>query len=241
MRPRSGGATRAGPDGPNEDAFGRDDERRTFVVADGVGQYRGAAVASKLAVDACLDALAAGPPTTPDAIRPWLGRAAGHAARVIHARGRAEPAHGSMATTLTALQLLDAAWWVVHVGDTRAYRLRDGVLEQLTRDHSLAWEQLEAGAITKEQLRTHPNQNLLTRTVIARRDAVVPEVFTGDLRPGDRLLLCSDGLVKVLDEGRMAGTLAEGDDPQAIAEALVERAARVGLSDDTTVVVVLVD
>lgn len=241
MRPRSGGATRAGPDGPNEDAQGRDDERRTFVVADGVGQYRGAALASALAVDAVLDALAAGPPGEPEAIRSWLGRAVAHAARVIHARGRAEPAHGSMATTVTALQLLEGAWWVVHVGDTRAYLLRDGRLEQLTRDHSLAWEQYEAGAITKEQLRTHPNQNLLTRTLIARRDAVVPEVFTGDLRPGDRLLLCTDGLIKVLDEGRISETLAEGDDPQMIAEALVERAARIGLTDDTTAVVVLVD
>ncbi len=241
MRPRSGGSTRAGPDGPNEDAFGRDDERRAFVVADGVGQYRGAGVASALAVDACLDALAAGPPAHGDAIRTWLGRAAGHAARVIHARGRAEPAYGSMATTLTGLQLLDDAWWIVHVGDTRVYRLRDGRLEQLTRDHSLAWEQFEAGAITKDQLRTHPNQNLLTRTVIARRDAVVPEVFTGDLRAGDRLLLCSDGLLKALDEGRVAETLGEGDDPQALADALVQRAERVGLTDDTTAVVVIVD
>ncbi len=242
MRPRSGGATRAGPDGPNEDAYGRDDERRAFVVADGVGQYRGAAVASRLAVDACLDALAAGPPAgRPDAVRPWLGRAASHAARVVHARGRAEPALGSMATTLTGLQLLDGAWWIVHVGDTRTYLLRDGRLEQLTRDHSLAWEQLEAGAITKDQLRTHPNQNLLTRTLIARRDAVVPDVLTGDLRPGDRLLLCTDGLVKALEEPAAAETLGQGDDPQATADALIARAERVGLSDDTTVVVVFAD
>ncbi|MBX3466590.1 MAG: serine/threonine-protein phosphatase [Planctomycetes bacterium] len=239
MTPRSGGTTRAGPDGPNEDALLRDDERRFYAVADGVGQYRGAAIASALAVEACHEALAGGRPVD-DALRPWLGRAAGRAARALHARGRAEPALGSMATTLTALQLVDEAWWIVHVGDTRAYLLRDGRLEQLTRDHSVAWEQLEAGGITKDQLRTHPNQNLLTRTLIARREDVVPDVTTGDLRPGDRLLLCSDGVLKVLDEGRVAESLSQGDDPQAIAEALVERADRLGLTDDATAVVVLV-
>jgi serine/threonine protein phosphatase PrpC len=145
-----------------------------------------------------------------------------------------------MASTLTALQLVADGWWIVHVGDTRAYVLRDGQLEQLTRDHSVGWEQFEAGAITKEQLRTHPNQNLLTRTVIARRDGVVPDVRAGDVRAGDRFLLCSDGLLKVLDEGRIAETLGQGEDPAAIAQALVERADRLGLIDDTTAVVVLV-
>lgn len=241
MIPRSGGATRAGPGGPNEDALGRDDARRVYAVADGVGQYRGAAVASALAIEACAEALAAGRPAERDAIRTWLGRAAVHAARVVHARGRAEPALGSMATTLTTALLQDEAWWIVHVGDTRAYLLRDGRLEQLTRDHSLAWEQFEAGAITKDQLRTHPDQNLLTCTLVARRASVVPEVFTGALRRGDRLLLCSDGLLKALDEGRVAETLRQGDDPQTIADALVERADRLGLVDDTTALVVLVE
>ncbi|MCO5167408.1 MAG: protein phosphatase 2C domain-containing protein [Planctomycetes bacterium] len=239
MTPRSGGTTRAGPDGPNEDALLVDDERRFYAVSDGVGQYRGAAVASALVVEACRDALAGGPPPDGD-LRGWLGRAASRAARALHARGRAEPALGSMAATLTALQLVDGAWWIVHVGDTRAYLLRDGRLEQLTRDHSVAWEQYEAGGITRDQLRTHPNQNLLTRTLIARREFVVPDVVTGDLRPGDRLLLCSDGVIKVLDEGRVAETLAAGDDPQAVAEAVVARADRLGLTDDATALMVLI-
>lgn len=240
MTTRSGGATRAGPDGPNEDALLLDDERRLFGVADGVGQYRGAEVASALVLEGCREALATRPHgREEETLRRWLGRAAGHAARLVHARGRTQPELGSMASTLTALQLVDEAWWLVHVGDTRAYVLRGGALEQLTRDHSVGWEQYEAGAITKEQLRTHPNQNLLTRTVIARRDGVVPDVRTGDLQADDRFLLCSDGLVKVLDEGRIAETLAQGDDPGAIAQALVDRADRLGLVDDTTVVVVL--
>jgi protein phosphatase len=239
---RSGGASRAGPDGPDEDAFAHDDASRLYVVADGLGSYRGAAVASGLAVEAAREALAGAPPPVddPGALRAWLGRAATHAARALHARGRAERALGSMATTLTCVRLVEDTWWALHVGDTRAYLLRDGALTQLTRDHSIAWEQLEAGAITKAQLRTHPNQGLLTRTLIARRDFVVPDVTSGALRAGDRLLLCSDGLVKVLDEGRIAETLAGGDDPAALAAGLVDRADRLVLVDDATAVVVLV-
>lgn len=239
--PRSAGATRAGPDGPNEDALHLDDERCLYGVADGVGQHRGAGVASALVLASVADALAVAPTDSgEDTLRRWLGRAAGHAARVVHARGRAQPDLSAMGTTLTALQLVADAWWIVHVGDTRAYVLRDGQLQQLTRDHSVGWEQFEAGAITKEQLRTHPNQNLLTRSVLARRDGVVPDVRTGDVHAGDRFLLCSDGLLKVLDEGRIAETLGQGDDPAAIAQALVERAARLGLVDDTTVVVMMI-
>ncbi len=240
MTPRASGTTRVGPDGPNEDALAVDDECRLYAVADGVGRYRGAAVASALAIDAVREALAGGPPAAggAEAVRGWLGRAAGRAARVLHARGRADTTLASMATTLTVLQLVGESWWTLHVGDTRAYLLRDGRLEQLTRDHSLAWEQLEAGAITKEQLRTHPNQNLLMRSLLAQRDSVVPELRTGDARPGDRFLLCSDGLGKALAEEQVAALLAGGDDPEQVARALVERAAEAGLKDDTTVVVI---
>jgi PPM family protein phosphatase len=235
---RSGGCSRAGDRGPNEDALAYDDARRLFAVADGVGQYRGAAVASALVIDSARAALASDPPSLQD-VRAWLGRAAGRAARDLHARGKAEPTLGSMAAALTLVVLVDDAWWALHVGDARAYLLRGGQLAQLTRDHSIAWEQLEAGAITKAQLRDHPNQKLLTRTLIARRDVVVPDIVTRPAQAGDRLLLCTDGVSKVLDDDALQAALAAGDDPAAIAADVVARVAAVGLKDDTTVVVVI--
>lgn len=233
---RSAGCTRAGSSAPNEDAYAHDDERRLFAVADGVGTYRGAALASALVVEECLAALAGEPPAD---VRAWLAGAARRAAEALHARGAAPRELRSMSAALTLAAWIGDAWWLLHVGDTRAYLLRDGALAQLTRDHSVAWEQLEAGAITKAQLRTHPNQRLLTRSFTASRGFVVPAIESLAARPGDRLLLCSDGVSKVLEDERLARLLAGAGAPAELATAVVEAAAREGLVDDTTAVVIL--
>ena len=131
---------------PCEDHHAVDHARGLVAVADGLGQYTGGAEASALAVAEVLAALAGEPPESAAEVKTWLGRALTCAARALHARGRKEPRLGSMATTLTLarLDLEGGTLDVVHVGDARAYRLRGGALEQLTRAHSIAWEQVEA-------------------------------------------------------------------------------------------------
>jgi serine/threonine protein phosphatase PrpC len=230
-------------DKPCEDHHGVDHARGLVAVADGLGQYAGGAEASALAVAEALAALSGEPPTSPTELRPWLGRALTCAARALHARGQAEPRLGSMATTLTLARLdLEAGRLdLVHVGDSRAYRLRDGELAQLTRDHSIAWEQVEAGALTREAARNHPNQRLLTRSIVARRDFVVGEVSHHELAPGDLLLLCTDGVTKPLTDEVLVDLLDAGGPLEALADALLAAVDQAGRVDDTTFVLVRVD
>lgn len=230
-------------DKPCEDHHAVDHARGLVAVADGLGQYTGGAEASALAVAEALAALGGEPPSSWAEVKPWLGRALTCAARALHARGLREPRLGSMATTLTLarLDLEGGTLDVAHVGDARAYRLRDGALQQLTRDHSIAWEQVEAGALTREAARTHPNQRLLTRSIIARRDFVVGEVTRHDLAAGDLLLLCTDGVTKPLADEQLVDLLDAGGPLEALADALLAAVDQAGRVDDTTFVLVRVD
>jgi protein phosphatase len=219
----------------NEDAFLADDARRLYVVSDGVGRYEGAATASRLVVESVAAHLG-GPPDA-DARR-WLLGAARKAASALVAAAKRDRALRSMSATLTFLQEIEHEAHILHVGDSRAYLWRGGRLEQLTRDHSVAFEQLEIGAITKDELRTHPNQRLLTRTLRASSALVIPELSVVPILPGDVFLLCSDGLTKELTDEQVA-TTASRTDPALLARALVDRANEAGGRDNVTVVVVV--
>lgn len=236
-RLRAASATRQGPGEPNQDRAWVDAETGRFAVADGLGAYAGGEVAATLAVETSARTLAA-PPARAHTPRERLNAAMQEAARALHARGRRERVHGRMACTLTLLELDRDAWRAAHVGDSRCYLLRQGELRQLTRDHSLAFEQFLAGAIGKDAIAGHPNQKLLTRTLSAMRPFVVPELVEGDLRPGDRFLLCTDGLTAGLSDPELLRWLGQGDDPAGVCQALIERA---GDKDDATALVVVVE
>jgi len=242
VRGRSGAASRAGgpPGRPSEDAQRADDAAGRWLVSDGLGRHRGGAVASRLAVEAAVRLLGDPLPEAAADVRRALGRLPSRAAAALVARTRAEPALEAMRAGLTLLALTPAGPFVVHVGDARLYRLRAGALEQLTADHSIAWEQYAAGAITKDQLRHHPNQRLLTRSVGARSTLAVGDVAPVDLRPGDRLLLCTDGVTKALADAELAAALEAAEDPDAAARALVA-ACGDPPEDDATAVAVWVD
>ncbi len=222
----------------NEDAFFADDARRLYVVSDGVGRYAGAATASRLVVETVVDHLRAAAPTEDEARRRWLLGAARKAAAALVAAAKEERELKSMSATLTLLQEIDGEAHLLHVGDSRAYRWRDGRLEQLTRDHSVAFEQYEIGAITKDALRTHPNQKLLTRTLRASSTLVIPELDVTPILPEDMYVLCTDGLTKELTDDQLAATLASTPDPARLARALVDEANEAGGGDNVTVVVV---
>ena len=174
-----------------------------FVVADGMGGAQAGEVASKAAADAFDRDLPEGPPER------FLRETIEEANRRIHELARADPSKAGMGTTITAA-IVDAQAEEVgigHVGDSRAYRLRRGKLERLTRDHSLVEEMRRKGQITDAQAEDHPQRSIITRALGPEPDVEV-DLQTVPAAPGDVFLLCSDGLTTMVNEERIAEVLA---------------------------------
>jgi len=145
-----------------------------------------------------------------------------------------------MATTASALLVSDHQASVAHVGDSRVYRLRDGRLGQVTRDHSWVEEQVRAGAMTASDARRHPWRNVVTRALSGGDDPEV-DVMETALQPGDRWLLCSDGLFGVVGDERIQEVLTNGDPLQAMCRRLVDEANQAGGPDNITTLLLEVD
>jgi PPM family protein phosphatase len=144
--------------------------------------------------------------------------------------------HG-MGTTLVALLVQGRKVWVAHVGDSRCYRYRKGVLEQLTHDHSLVDEQVKLGQLTREEADRSPLRNVITRAVGSQR-SVSTEISEFETMPGDLFLLCSDGLTRELADGRIENVLNETDDLDQICKHLIDAANDAGGRDNVTCVLV---
>jgi protein phosphatase len=200
-----------------------------FVVADGMGGAQAGEVASKAAADAFDVDLPEGPPEQ------VLHETILAANRTIHELARADPSRAGMGTTLTAV-IVDAVGEEVaigHVGDSRAYRLRAGKLEQLTRDHSLVEEMRRKGQITDAQAEDHPQRSIITRALGPEAE-VEPDLQTVPAAAGDVFLICSDGLTTMLDEEQIAKLLAGASSMSAAVRALVDEANRAGGRDNIT-------
>jgi protein phosphatase len=141
-----------------------------------------------------------------------------------------------MGTTMTALLLHDDSVALVHVGDSRAYRLHDGTLEQLTRDHTFVQLLVEIGDLTPEAAEHHPHRHVIVKALQGSGDAVAADVEVRPAVPGERYLLCSDGLSDCVPRDAIAGALGLPE-PQAAADALVELALAAGAPDNVTCVV----
>lgn len=206
-----------------------------LVVADGMGGHPAGDVASQIAMNTLVEAF----PTLPDGD---LGLALKQAYRrtneAVFQAGLDEPAHAGMGTTLTSALLHGKYATVANVGDSRAYLLRGDALTQVTRDHTVVAEEVAQGRITAEAARRDPRRNMLTHVIGThpRLESKLPDVFELTLLPGDRLLLCSDGLYDVLDEADMRRALAN-QDPADAARQLVEAAKEHGTRDNATAVV----
>ena len=159
--------------------------------------------------------------------------------RAVYERTRIERDKLGMGSTVSALLLSDTRFLVGHVGDSRIYLARDGGLRQLTRDHSLVQEQVDAGLLTPEQARRHPQSNVITRC-IGMADDIEPDVFDGDARVGDSFLLASDGLTGMVDDRRIKQLLLSRAKPERIVDALIQEANINGGNDNITAVVVRV-
>jgi PPM family protein phosphatase len=200
-----------------------------FVVADGMGGAQAGEVASRAAADAFDRDL-------PDApLEKFLRETIEAANRAIHDLAREDPSRAGMGTTITAA-IVDAANEEVsigHVGDSRAYRLRGGRLERLTRDHSLVEEMRRKGQITDAQAEDHPQRSIITRALGPEADVEV-DVQTVPAAPGDVFLLCSDGLTTMIDEERIGRLLSNTPSMKDAVATLVDDANRAGGRDNIT-------
>jgi PPM family protein phosphatase len=231
----------------NEDALCLNDEQRLYVVADGMGGHAAGEVASRVAVDAIAEfvELTGGnqeitwPFGLDDTISyegNRLKTAVRHAnTRVIEAT-RESAEYEGMATTVAAVLVDGDIANLAHVGDSRIYLWNGASIEQLTRDHSWVNEQIENGAISPEQARSHPLRNVVTRALGGRADLVV-DIQSRRMAPGDMLLLCSDGLTTMVPDDGIARILRESEGDVARATtALVSEANERGGEDNITVV-----
>jgi len=219
----------------NEDACGTFESTsgiHLFVVADGMGGHRGGATASRIAVDTLATAL-----TRAESVSgSWLADAIRAANREVNERAESSSELSGMGTTLVAV-LIDESGsaWVGHVGDSRAYRLREGVLETLTEDHSVVAEMIRRGLITPAEAETHPRRNEILRSVGIERD-VEPEVRELELRAGDRVLLCSDGLCGVVPDDELEQLLASHAPAEAVEHSVAAANERGGPDNVTAVI-----
>ena len=204
-----------------------------YAVADGMGGHAAGEVASEIAVRT-LGELA---PRTADtaALASAVASCNYAVINAAQSKGRA-----GMGTTLTAAILEGERLALAQVGDSRAYLLHLGKMQQLTRDHSLMAEMIEAGEITEEEARTHPQRSVITRALGSDPD-MLPDLYELNVSAGDRLLLCSDGLSTMISDEQICDILSRTRDPQRAATLLVNEAIAAGGTDNITVVVVDVE
>jgi serine/threonine protein phosphatase PrpC len=225
----------------NEDSFLV--EPPVYVVADGMGGHDGGEVASRIVVEEFRRLVEDGydPAAGPAAVRDALDRCQQTIREYDAAQRRAGALQFHSATTAVVAMLVEdeggPAWLVANVGDSRAYRLVGGRLEQITVDHSRVQEMWEAGEITEAEMAVHPDRNVVTRAVGGPRRPEA-DFFVLPLPVAERLLLCSDGVFGMIGHDRVAEIVAGSSDPRDVADRLVAAALQAGGRDNATAVVI---
>ena len=230
----------------NEDSFRISQERNLFVLSDGMGGAANGEVASAIAVEAVIGpahengSLASGKSTARSefsADTNDLVRAIELANRKIREEAMRNAACRGMGATIVAAHITGSRLALAHVGDSRAYLLRANVLEQLTADHSLVAEQVRHGLMTYQQAAASELQSVLTRA-LGMEENVEIDADEIELLPRDSLLLCSDGLTRMVPESEIAGILEQAPNARVAVERLVQRANECGGHDNVTVIVI---
>jgi protein phosphatase len=206
-----------------------------LVVADGMGGHPAGDVASQIVMNTLIEAF----PALPDGdLGLALKQAYRRANEAVYQAGEAEPTHAGMGTTMTSALIHGKYATIANVGDSRAYLLRGDGLTQVTQDHTVVSDEVAQGRISAEAARSDPRRNRLTHAIGTqpKLDSKLPSIFELTLLPGDRLLLCSDGLYDVLDDVDIRRTLL-GQDVGEAAQQLVKMAKQRGTHDNATAVV----
>ncbi len=207
-----------------------------FLVCDGMGGHAAGQIASELACKTFIQTYLSHPSSEPE---PALRAAVAAANRFVLDVGRAIPSRAGMGTTLSGLVLLQGRAITAQVGDSRVYRMRGGVLEQLTDDHTWVDEMIRLG-MARELAEADPRKHLITRAIGADQDVQPDIVDHGDLEVGDQFLLCSDGLLNHVPDERILATMSQHAPSEATWK-LVGEALQEGGSDNCTVMIVRVD
>lgn len=202
-----------------------------FAVADGMGGAQAGEVASRIAVEV----LEQGLPSSGGSVEERLRARVAEANTRINAHAHADDQRAGMGTTLTAAYVGEDELTVVHVGDSRLYRLRDGTLDRLTEDHSLVEELVRQGKLTPEEADEHPQRSIITRALGPEADVEV-DSHTWPARAGDVYLICSDGLTSMVTEARVGELLTDSPSLAAAGRALIDAANDAGGRDNITVV-----
>jgi protein phosphatase len=228
----------------NEDSVATDDSVALAVLADGMGGYNAGEVASNTATSFIRTELGrwlreASSEASDAEVRRAMDICVDNANRAIFNSANANPQYAGMGTTLVLAVFREDRILLGHVGDSRCYRLRAGRLQQITRDHSLLQEQIDAGLITPEQAAFSANKNLVTRAV-GVEDNVQLETHQHELQGGDVYLMCSDGLSDMLEDDTIAQLLIANESLETAVRALIDAANDAGGRDNIAVVLMRV-
>lgn len=232
----------------NEDDFYLSDGQEAIcIVADGMGGHRSGEVASAMAIkaiveyyretmtDADFEAEAEGDETGPEIIQRRLQQAVQSANKAVFKAASQSELYRGMGTTIVSGYFTEDGVYLAHIGDSRAYRYRDGELAQCTDDHSLANEYVRMGILSDEEVEYFPYKNVITRAC-GLTDYVEVDVDCNQLKVGDVYLFCSDGLTDMVDDEKLTELLEAEDDLETLCQTLVERANENGGADNVTVV-----
>lgn len=226
------GGTHKGNRKHNEDCFAADNELGLGLVADGMGGYACGEVASALVKETLVEALIH---------KQGLTEAIVRAHYLIRSESSADSSKKGMGSTVVAAKAQGNEYEIAWVGDSRAY-IWDGALKQITRDHSYVESLLVAGTISIEEAKNHPNRNLITQAVgAAGEDGLEVSVTNGRLQPGQKLLLCSDGLIDEVDDVDVAKMMDGIESSKTLVQGLIDKALKAGGRDNISVVIAEAD
>jgi PPM family protein phosphatase len=221
----------------NEDAYGFSVEAGVYVVCDGMGGAAAGEIASTLAVDEVLRLLTQREPENETPLPDAAQSAICAANDAIYTRAQKNHRLSGMGTTLVVMAAHEQHVWILNIGDSRCYRLRQGHLEQLTQDHSLVEEQVRMGRMTAREALQSPLKNVITRA-LGTQSQVTPDVFELEAEPGDLFLLCSDGLTRELADATIESLLNRELSLETLSTHLVEAAKKAGGHDNITCLLV---
>ena len=221
----------------NEDTYHADTERGIFIVADGMGGHAAGEVASQLAVEAVCAVLHSTAWEIPGLL---LKQAVLRANQDVIGAAKRSPDWQGMGTTLTILLITSGQAFLAHVGDSRAYRVQNGRLEQLSQDHTLVGEQMRQGLLNEKEAAVSTLGHILLQAIGITPEPDIDQAEF-NLAAGDKFLLCSDGLTDMLSDAEILAILQGDSPPEKLAGELISKALAAGGKDNVTVIVIEID